>query len=248
MTVTHRRKLAIILLAAYWPALFIITHIAIPEKVRAAGVSDKVLHFLAYLILAFLFWIALNGDRKVCWRKAASWAALLTMIVYGVIDELVQGYVGRSCDRMDLAADSAGVFAGLILLTFLTARTVAVIICGAIIFGMTNIARVKPADYVPVVNAIFHLFSYAGFTVLWIRCLQFFDSLGARKLRWLAAAVALPMALLFLVKGYSLSVGKEFPVQDIVLSVGGIAAVVGVVSATVLFRRSTAQGPSASDD
>jgi VanZ family protein len=255
MTVTRRWKLAIVALAVYWPTLFILAHIPIPGKVRDAGVSDKVLHFLAYLILVFLFWIVLNPNRKVCWRKAASWLVLLIMLVYGIMDELLQGYWGRSCDVMDLVADLAGVFAGLILLTFFTVRPAAVIICGATIFGMTNVARVKLADYVPVANAIFHLFSYAVFTLLWINCMVprgRFDSLKPPwgrwpAPRWIAAALAVPMVMLLVTKGYSIALGKEFPVQDIILAVVGIAAVVGAVSvsAAVLFRQSTAQAPGA---
>jgi len=246
MIITHRRKLATILLTIYWPTLFILAHIPVPAKVRDAGVSDKVLHFLAYLILVFLFWIVLCPNRKVCWRKAASWAAVVIMVVYGIIDELLQGYVGRSCDRMDLVADLAGAFAGLILLTFLTIWPAALIICGMIIFGMTNVARVKLADYVPVANAVFHLVSYAVFTLLWIHCMRRFDSLKPAKRRWFAAALALPTAMLLVAKGYSMSLGKGFPVQDIILSMGGIAAVVGVISASALFRQSTAQEPSGS--
>jgi len=251
MTVTRRWKLAIVALVVYWPTLFILAHIPIPGKVRDAGVSDKVLHFLAYLILVFLFWIVLNPNRKVCWRKAAAWLVLLAMLVYGIMDELLQGYWGRSCDVMDLVADLAGVFAGLILLTFFTVRPAAVIICGATIFGMTNVARVKLADYVPVANAIFHLFSYAVFTLLWINCMVprgRFDSLKPRwerwpAPRWIAAALALPTVMLLVTKGYSIALGKEFPVQDIILAVAGIAAVVGAVSAAVLLRQSTAQAP-----
>jgi VanZ family protein len=270
MTVTRRWKLAIVALVVYWPTLFILAHIPIPGKVRDAGVSDKVLHFLAYLILVFLFWIVLNPNRKVCWRKAAAWLVLLTMLVYGIMDELLQGYWGRSCDVMDLVADLAGVFAGLILLTFFTVRPAAVIICGATIFGMTNVARVKLADYVPVANAIFHLFSYAVFTLLWINCMVprgRFDSLKPPWGRWpaprpqgsrrkvspgglaggIAAALALPTVMLLVTKGYSIALGKEFPVQDIILAVVGIAAAVGAVSvsAAVLFRQSTAQVPGA---
>jgi VanZ family protein len=260
MTVTRRWKLAIVALAVYWPTLFILAHIPIPGKVRDAGVSDKALHFLAYLILVFLFWIVLNPNRKVCWRKAASWLVLLTMLVYGIMDELLQGYWGRSCDVMDLVADLAGIFAGLILLTFFTVRPAAVIICGATIFGMTNVARVKLADYVPVANAIFHLFSYAVFTLLWINCMAPRGRFDSRKPPWgrwpaprpqgtlaggIAAALALPTVMLLVTKGYSIALGKEFPVQDIILAVVGIAAVVGAVSVAVLFRQSTAQAPGA---
>ena len=246
MNVMRRRKSAIILLAIYWPALFILSHIPIPSKVREAGVSDKMLHFLAYLALVLLFWILLNPNRKVCWRKAPVWLALLIMLTYGIIDEVLQGVVGRSCDVMDLAADMVGTFAGLILLTFFTVGPASVVVCATIIFGLTNIAKVKPADYAPVANAVFHLVSYAVFALLWVLSMRRFAFLGASKLRWVAAALTLPTALLLSVKGYSLLLGKEFPVQDIVLSVGGIVVV--IASALVFYRQKTAQEPSTLED
>lgn len=244
MTVTHRRISAIITLALYWPALFIASHIPIPDRMREARVSDKVLHFLAYLILVFLFWIVLHPNRKVSWRKISVWAVLLIMLAYGIIDEVLQGFVGRSCDARDLAADMVGVLAGLILLTIFTVGPVAVIICGASIFCLTNITRVKPADFMPVANALFHLISYAIFTLLWLYCMRLFDFLKPLTLRWLTAAVAVPVAVLSVTKVYSIAAGKEFPLQDIVLSVSAIVVVVGFISAVAMLRRSTAQEPS----
>ena len=54
MALSLRRKLTVIVLALYWPSLFILAHIPIPKVVREADVSDKSLHFLAYLLLTFL--------------------------------------------------------------------------------------------------------------------------------------------------------------------------------------------------
>ncbi|MHC4742722.1 MAG: VanZ family protein, partial [Planctomycetota bacterium] len=210
MTARRRRKSAIILLAIYLPVLFVLSHIPIPAKVHNAGVSDKVLHFLAYLVLVFLFWIALNPERKVCWRERSPWAVVLIMLAYGIIDEVLQGFVGRSCDARDLAADLIGVFAGLILLTFFTVRLAAVIVCGMVIFGITNVAKVKPADYVTLADTVFHLVSYAVFTLLWIHCMRRFPFSSVSKWQWLAVALAMPAALLLAVKGYSISLGKEF--------------------------------------
>jgi VanZ family protein len=235
-------------LAIYWPALFISSHIPIPLKVREAGVSDKVLHLLAYLVLVFLFWIVMNPGRKVSWRRISVWAMLLIMLAYGIIDEVLQGFVGRSCDARDLAADMLGVLTGLILLTFFTARFAAVIVCGVTIFGLTNVASVKPADFVPVANALFHLISYAILTLLWLRCIKPFDSLKSSRFRWLAAAVALPTVVLSVTKVYSIVAGKGFPFQDIVLSVGGIAVVVGCVSVPAMLRRPAVQEPPGLDD
>jgi len=69
MAKSWQQKIIIILLAFYWPILFILAHIPIPQYVRKAGVSDKSLHFLAYLILTFLLWFAIRPDEKVKWRS-----------------------------------------------------------------------------------------------------------------------------------------------------------------------------------
>ncbi len=54
MALSRQQKVTIISLVSYWLTLFILTHIPIPLFVREAGVSDKSLHLLAYLILVFL--------------------------------------------------------------------------------------------------------------------------------------------------------------------------------------------------
>ncbi len=253
MAVTRRRKLAIISLAIYWPTLFVFAHIPIPEEVRDAGVSDKALHFFAYAILVFLLWIALNPERKVRWRKATVWWVLLIVAVYGVIDELLQDYVGRTCDVMDMVADLVGAFAGCVILTFFAFWPAAFILVAAVIFGLTNVARKSPADFAPFANAMFHLFSYAVFALIWIRCMappqvRLSDTLRVLKpnRKWLITALASPIALLVVAKGYSIAHGREFPIHDVILSVGGIVGVVGIWAA-VLFRRSANQGPERPD-
>ena len=101
MALSCRQKLGMLSLAIYWPTLFIVSHIPIPTVVRKAGVSDKGLHFLAYLILVFLLWFVLNPHRKVRWPRAGVWWVFLALVAYGVVDELLQGYLGRSCDIGD---------------------------------------------------------------------------------------------------------------------------------------------------
>ena len=249
MALTRRRKLAIISLAIFWPTLFVLSHIPIPKQVQQADVLDKGLHVLAYMTLVFLVWISLNPEDRVRWRKATVWCVLLTIAVYGVIDEVLQQYVGRSCDRMDWVADMAGALTGCLVLTFFSFWPAAAI-CGAVLIcGLTNIARERLADVAPVANAVFHLFSYAIFTLTWIRCMRRFQTLRVPrpKLKWLLTALTPPMLLLVVVKGYSIWLGREFPIQDVILSVGGIVTVVGVVWAMFLYRKSTAQGTPDSD-
>jgi len=239
MTLSRRQKLTIISLLLYWPIIFILAHIPVPRLVREAGVSDKGLHFLAYLVLVFLLWFVIRPDRKVNWRRATVWWVLLVIVWYGVVDELLQGFVvGRSCDVMDFFANLTGVLAGLILFTFLTFWPALLVVTGIVIFVSANLTRANLADLLPpVANVPFHLFAYAFFTVLWIRHIHHFLSLKAPKPKWIMAALALPTGFLLAVKLFSVISGKNFAVQDAIFSAVGVATVVGITYLAALFRR-----------
>ncbi|MHC4074050.1 MAG: VanZ family protein, partial [Planctomycetota bacterium] len=169
MTLSRQQKITTIVLALYWPALFVFAHIPIPQVIRRAGVSDKSLHFLAYLILVFLFWFTVGAGRRVNWRKATPWLVLLIILVYGILDEWSQGYVaGRSSDILDFVADLAGTITGLILFSVFTLWPAGLLVTATVIFGMTNVAQKNLAELLPVASAAFHLFAYAIFTMLWV--------------------------------------------------------------------------------
>ncbi len=87
------------LLAIYWTALFLGTHVPVPSGVLKQG-SDKVIHFLAYAGLAFLLSL---------WRGPAKWrTSLVILAVFAVVDEVLQIPVGRTCDLHDMIADWLG--------------------------------------------------------------------------------------------------------------------------------------------
>ena len=238
MALSRLRKLIIILLTLYWPALFILAHIPIPKLIRKAGMSDKGLHFLAYMVLSFLLWSAISPYKKVIWRKATVWWVLLVIVWYGVIDELLQGCIaGRSCDIRDFFADLAGTFTGLILLSLFTFLPAFLVVTGVVIFGLTNISRVSLADLLPWTNTLFHLFTYALFTLLWIRYLDYSLSLKAPKLKWLITAFILPAAFLLAVKLGSLILGRSFVITDVVTSAIGIVVVICLIFLTALLRQ-----------
>ena len=227
MTVSRRQKLIIIALLIYWPAIFILAHIPIPELVRKAGVSDKSLHFIAYLVLVFLLWCAISPDIKVNWRRAAVWWVLLVAVWYGVVDEVLQGFVvGRSCDVMDFFADLTGVTTGLIMFTFFTFWPAFLVVTGITIFALTNLTRVNLADLMPVTNAAFHLFAYPFFTLLWIQNMHILFPLKAHKPKWLIMASALPIGLLLVVILFSIISGRGGRLQDKIIAAVGIAAAV----------------------
>ncbi len=243
MALFRRQKLIIISLLLYWPTLFVLAHIPIPTMVRRAGVSDKSLHFMAYLILIFLLWCAISPDRKVNWRKAAVWWVLLVTVCYGVIDELLQGVVvGRSCDVMDFFADLGGVITGLILLTFFTFWPAFLVVTGITIFALTNLTRTSLSDLLPpAANLAFYLFTYGFFTMLWIQNISLFLPSKAPKLKWLIVASALPIGFLVAVKLFSVISRRDFRLQDVIIAAVGIAAVVVTIYLIDLFRCRRAQ-------
>lgn len=237
MPLSRRQKLIILLLLIYWPFIFILAHIPIPQLVRKAGVSDKIIHFVAYLVLVFLLWFAISPGRKVNWRRASAWWVLVVMVCYGVIDELLQGVIAsRSCDAMDFFADLAGVLAGLILFTFFTFWPAFLAVTGITIFAMTNISRVNLADLLPVTYMLFLLFSHGFFSMLWIQNMHLFLPFKAPKLKWLIVASALPTGFLGSVKLFSIVAGRDFRQQDVIIAAIGIAAVVITTYLVGLFR------------
>ncbi len=237
MALPRRQKLTIILLLVYWPGIFILAHIPIPRLVYKAQVSDKSLHFLAYLVLTFLLWFAISPAEKVNWRKATGWLILIAVVWYGVIDELLQGWVGRSCDGRDLLADFVGVLAGLILFSFLSFWPGLLVVTAIVIFGLTNLARANLADLVPVMNAMFHFFAYGFFTAVWIKYIQFLP-IKTSLARRLITALVPPLGFLFIVKLSSVIFGRNVGVEDVLISIAGITTAVIIYLMVFLRRRS----------
>lgn len=237
MVLSRRRKLTIISLLIYWPVFFIVAHIPIPELVRRAGVSDKCLHFLAYLTLVYLFWFAISPGRKVNWRKATVWWILFVIVCYGVFDELLQSTVGRSCDVMDFVANLVGALTGLIMFSFFTFWSSTLLVTGAVIFGLTNIARADLAELVPAINAMFNLLAYPVFTMVWIQYIHRFLPLKPPEANWLITASALPIGFLLTVRLFSIILGKNFHLQDVIISAVGIVAVVVTLYLIAMFRK-----------
>ena len=241
MALSHQQKIMTILLVLYWPTLFVFAHIPVPQVVRQAGVSDKSLHFLAYLILAFLLWFAVSGGKRVNWRKAAPWRVLLTLLVYGILDEWSQSYVaGRSCDVLDFFADLAGTLTGLAVFSVLTLWPAGLLVTATVIFGMTNIAQANMAQLLPVASATFHLFAYALFSIFWVPCIDLFPPttcLRRTEARWLMAALAGPTTLLLAVKVVSIILRKEFAPLEMIVSAGAILAVVTTARVSALFHK-----------
>ena len=255
MTLSRLQKAAIGSLVVYWPGLFILAHIPVPQFVRQAGVSDKSLHFMAYLVLVFLLWLAVSGHKKVNWRKAGVWWILLVVVLYGLLDEWLQGYVGRQPDIIDFSANLAGIFTGLIVLSVFSFWPAALLVTAIIIFTLTNLARapeslvsvlegvtgLSSTDLLPVITAALSLFGYGLLAFLWIRCVRYLPLLKDSKLKWLIAVSAPPTAFLLVVKLASLISGRSPTRQNVIISLLGIAAVTLVAFIAAFSRRRDAE-------
>ncbi len=73
--------------------------------------------------------------------------------------------------------------------------------------------------------------------MLWVRYVQPFPSLRPPKPKWLITALAAPMGLLLTVKLFSVILGKDFAVPDIIISVAGIVVVAATIYLAALFRK-----------
>ena len=104
---TLARRILWSMTVSYWAVLFVMTHTP-PAQMPKGPASDKLMHFLAYLVLSFLLgttlYLALPGQRR---RLAL--LVLLAGAAYGALDELTQPLAGRFCEFNDWLADLAGV-------------------------------------------------------------------------------------------------------------------------------------------
>ncbi len=226
MPLLRRHKYVLMTLLVYWPGLFILTHIPIPELARQSGMSDKTMHVLAYLALVFVWWFSISPYKKVNWQKAKVWMTLGVMVWYSAFDEWLQGCMGRSADVRDFYANLVGTIIGLVILSIFSFWPSCLIISGVFVFSVTNLSSIDLLAELPWLNIGFHFFGYAGFTLIWIQYMQRYIRLV--RVKWIAAALGAPAVLLAGVKLCSIGLGKDVSFIDSGTAVTAIAASVVV--------------------
>lgn len=241
MALLPRQKAVMAALTLYWPTLFVLAHIPVPQVVRRAHVYDKSLHLLAYMILTFLLWSAIKPVERVRWRTVPVWCLLAVVAVYGVCDEWLQRVVAdRTMDPRDFAADLIGATAALGLLTFLSFWPTAVIIAGTTIYTLAVFTRANLTALLPVTMTMFHLMTHAVFTLLWIGDLRQSPRRQRKGPRWVAMSVSLPLALVVVTKASTMLSGKAFEGWDMIAAVAGIFGAVAAIGIAGAFERRTA--------
>ena len=239
MGLTGRQKKTIAVSSLYFVTLFVSTHMPIPELVYRAKVSDKWLHFLAYLNLIFLMWFSFFPDKKANWRKLAVWLIFLGAIICGGIDELSQPYTGRTCDFWDFTADAEGVSVGLIIVTFVSFWPSLLAVWAISIFGVATLIKADLSKVAPILDTVYHVLAYGGFTLIWGQLINLYLS-PKTILSRLLLIISLPLGLMFFVKASSILLGRYFTTAEMLFS-GGAIIVASI--ATCLFARKGYQKP-----
>jgi len=110
-----RLRIATVVLALYWLALFTSTHVptGLPDGSHWLPM-DKIAHLTGYSILALLLaWTVLGSGQMTMWRGLTLWGIVAS---YGVFDEVTQRFVPpRTPDPKDWLADALGAGIGLSL-------------------------------------------------------------------------------------------------------------------------------------
>ena len=119
----HKLYLVYVPLTVYWLVLLAATSFPAPAFTEF-GISDKVNHFLAYFILAFMVNLAITMQEKYLrLKKNSSIKTLFIVSIYAVLDEVHQAFIpGRSCEFLDWVADFAGAALGIVVLNFILYR------------------------------------------------------------------------------------------------------------------------------
>ncbi len=230
-----RNKLTIIPLLIYWPTIFVLTHIHVPQLIEQAHVSDKILHVLAFMVLVFLLWFVFSPSKKVNWKKSTVWWILAATVVYSLLDEWLQIYVDRQPDVIDFLANLTGAFIGMFLLTILDFLPASLIATPAVIFAATTVAETNLAKIMPGIYIAFHLFAYGLFALLWDQYLRRKNLMpNSSQLKWLLPVLILPLVLLGAAKAYSRLAGRVISTSDVAAALVGIA---GVIAVSYLYSR-----------
>lgn len=225
-----------LVLGIYWPVVFWLTHIPVPDVARQSGMSDKTMHVLAYFVLTFLVWFAASPYHKARWNRIKVWVVLATVIGYAAIDEYLQGYVGRSADMQDFIADVFGVVLGLGVLSVFGFWSAMLMFSAVFIFVISNLSNLPLLYPQYHLNAAFHFTAYTAFALIWIQYLDRRDRPRTGWAFWLMKSLTVPVSLLFAIKMSAAIFGRPFEWIDAAIGLFGICAAILISGA--VFRGS----------
>lgn len=87
-----------------------------PKSEIRIPTNDKVGHFIAYTVFSLNVCLVFPVFNK------RLFFVLLAIVIYGIVIEILQGYVGRTCSFYDFLANTSGVLIGFVLFTLFGKR------------------------------------------------------------------------------------------------------------------------------
>ncbi|MCK4998498.1 MAG: VanZ family protein [Anaerohalosphaera sp.] len=226
MKIERTHKYILTALLVYWPAMFIVTHMKVPAFVGKMKMSDDVMHFVAYMVLAVLAWIAVSDGKKVDWKQAKVWYLLAVIVCYGALDEWLQGFVNRQPQVSDFIADLCGAVAALVVLSIFSFWIAVLVVTTVVIFCMTNLSHGTLICGNELINTAFYFLSYTFITLVWVQYVSHLAFPERDKRLWYAATLAVPLGLLAVINGISPLFSSSFSYFECATSLSGILAAV----------------------
>ncbi|ARN55861.1 VanZ family protein [Sedimentisphaera salicampi] len=101
---------AVVLSVILTIVVFFLTHIPAGWLPDAANYNDKMIHFAAYFLLAFLYNLSFSAAS---WKSVLiSFAIIIVLAGVGFLDEYTQQFFGREYCMADYYADLKGIVSG----------------------------------------------------------------------------------------------------------------------------------------
>lgn len=226
MQLLRRHKSVLIALGIYWPVIFTLTHIPVPDIARQSGMSDKTMHLMAYFALTFLIWFAISPYQKVQWSRKKVWILMAVVVCYGAIDEYLQGRVGRSADVHDFVADVLGLVLALGILSLFGFWSALLTASAVFVFVISNFSSLLTLYPQYHLNTAFHLTAYTAFALIWIQHAERYNPIRIGTTRWVMYAMAVPLGLLVLIKGTAPLFDRMVWWPDVATGLFGIASAI----------------------
>jgi hypothetical protein len=225
----------LVALGLYWPAIFVATHVPLSgSMIGQVGMSDKTMHFLAYLALVSLAWFSVSPFEKVNWKNRKVWIILMAIVWYGAFDEWLQGFVGRSPEMGDFYADIGAAFTAFLILTFLSFWPALLVLVTIFIFSITCLTRPSVTFMNEFANSAFYFVSYCFFTLVWIQSSKRLWVVKKSTFKWFLSSIGVPAIALTVMMLLKLAFGKEIWRMDI--ETAGAAIIVTTVISYIVSK------------
>lgn len=226
MMMSRRLKYVLGTLAVYWPLIFVLTHIPVPQIARDSGMSDKTMHGMSYFILTFLVWCALSPFQRARWDGVKPYLVAGVILAYGLFDEFSQTFFGRQFEWSDLASNGFGVMVAMGIVTVFRFWSAMLAVAGISIYVISNLSHLTALYPQFHLNAAFHYGAYAAFTLIWIQNAHYHLGLRASYRLWALVCLSAPLLLLTVVQVAGVWQGKLFFWVDFATAVFGIGCAI----------------------